>query len=263
MSFHRHFLNSTVSAVPRKTGFVRSALVSLGLLALAACQTTSSVDASANDRLREADERGIDGKFPAINPEEIRYNTRSDVFRIGDRAIVTMFGEDDVSGKYLVTRSGNISVPLVGRIKARGLTTEELQDNLTEEFAESYFRDPTVSVDREAADFGKIIVDGEVERPGVFEIDKIISLSEAVAMAQGTTRLADTETVYMIREINEKRVVRVADLQSIRRSSAYDPQIIPGDIVYVERSGSKAFYDEFLRTVPLISTFLIYGGFNN
>ena len=146
---------------------------------------------------------------------------------------------------------------MIGTQKVAGLTTLELQKQLVAEYGESYLQNPSITVKLEASKLGNIVVDGAVSKPGVFELYNPVRLSEAVAMAGGLTTDANTKSVYLVREIEGKRKVKEVNLKEIRSLGASDPEVYPDDIVFVQNSAGRMAYNEFLRTIPLLSAILI------
>ena len=64
----------------------------------------------------------------------------------GDKIKVYVYGEDKLSGEYQLDQSGQISLPLAGTIKAKGLTQTELEQALAKKFRSEYLRNPKVTV---------------------------------------------------------------------------------------------------------------------
>ena len=222
------------------------------LISLTACASTTSTE--------ELAAMGIEvGPLPKVDEAALIDRSQKDIFRTGDRAVVTIYNVENLSGTFLVNRSGEIAFPLVGNIPVSGRTTQELQSDLVEAYGDTYLRNPSINVEREAAELGRIVVDGAVRRPGAFDLTEIIGLSEAIALAEGVTEDADPSDVYIIRVVDGQRRVEIADLRAIRTAAARDPQIVPGDIVFIQDSTGRVLFREFLRTVPLINTALIYG----
>ena len=113
----------------------------------------------------------------------------------------------------------------------------------------------------EASKLGKIVVDGRGQKTGrVLNFITLSACPEAVAMAEGLTANANSKEVFLVREIEGKRHVKPINLKEIRRMGAADPTIYPDDIVFVQDSSGRMAYNEFLRTVPLLSALLIAGG---
>jgi len=141
-------------------------------------------------------------EFPETDISTLTAKSIRDSIKIGDSINVRVFGQDDLSGKFVVDRSGAISFPLIGAIQVVSLNTMELRETLTAKYAESYLQNPNVSVDLEARSLGKVIVDGAVSTPGVYEIADVISLSEAIALSGGLTQDAKGDAIFIVRTID-------------------------------------------------------------
>lgn len=117
----------------------------------------------------------------------------------GDQLRITVFGEADLTGQFLVGSQGTIAYPLVGDIQAAGLTllefTESLQGSLRE-----FLRAPNVTV--EVANYRPFFILGEVQRPGTYPYSANLTVFNAVATAGGFTPRANRGRVY-IRHANE------------------------------------------------------------
>lgn len=196
-------------------------------------------------------------EFPEVAEDTLAINTAQDLFRIGDIADITFFNVEELSNTYPVDREGNINFPLIGTQKVSGLSTLDLQKKLVSAYSVNYLQSPNIIVKREATLLGKIVVDGSVSNPGVFELFKPVALSEAIALSGGLAETANSKEVFIVREIEGNKKVRVVNLKEIRRSGATDPQIYPQDIVYVQDNTGKVAFDEFLKVVPLLSTILL------
>jgi len=196
-------------------------------------------------------------EFPETDINSLAQQAEIDVFKFGDIAEVTVFNVENLSGTYTVDRNGVIDFPLIGPLKVSGMNTAELQANLQQKYGEKYLRDPSISVKIEPVQLGKVVVDGAVEEPGVFEVFEIIKLSEAIALAGGVTIDASTKDLYLVRSVEGQQRIRLINLKAIRTQGAKDPDIYPSDIIYVQNNNARIAYNEFLRTVPLISAVLI------
>jgi len=183
-----------------------------------------------------------------------------DIFKSGDIADVQVYNVEALTNTYVVDRGGDINFPLIGSLKVAGLTTTQLQQTLTQRYGADYLRAPSINVKLEAQDLGRVVVDGAVNTPGVFEINDIITLSEAIALAQGLDdQTTNGSRVYIVRNIEGTRRVKEVDMRQVRQLGAADPQIIPSDVIFVEDSVGRIAFREFLRTVPLLNTAIIYG----
>lgn len=117
----------------------------------------------------------------------------------GDQLRVTVFGEADLTGAFTVGSRGTISYPLVGDVRASGLTIPEFTDAL-QEALQAYIRAPNVSV--EVANYRPFFILGEVQRPGTYDYSANLTVLNAVATAGGFTYRANRRRVF-IRHANE------------------------------------------------------------
>ncbi len=230
------------------------AIIGLGVAALSAC---ASVGSDSDNIL--ADGQFYTQDFPEISENTLAINAEQDLFRVGDTADIHVYNVESLTNSYPVDREGNINFPLIGTQKVAGLTTLELQKQLMAAYGEDYLQSPNITVRLEANTLGNIVVDGAVSKPGVFELNKPIRLSEAVALAGGLGEFADSKEVYMVREVEGKKAVQIVNLKEIRQLGATDPEVYPQDIIYIPKSPGKAAFNEFLKTVPLLSAVLIAG----
>ena len=147
----------------------------------------------------------------------------SDVYRLGlgDKLRVNVFGEQALSGEYQVSGAGVLSMPLIGDVRAVGLSARELEAALTQRFAGGYLRDPKIAV--EVYDFRPYFVLGEVARPGRYPSSEGISVLGAVATAGGFTYRANTKRVFL----------RRGDGQEYEVDPTSDIKLQPGDVLRV------------------------------
>lgn len=147
----------------------------------------------------------------------------SDVYRLGlgDKLRVNVFGEQALSGEYQVSGAGVVSMPLIGDVRAIGLTARELETALTQRFAGGYLRDPKIAV--EVYDFRPYFILGEVARPGRYPSSEGISVLGAVATAGGFTYRANTKRVFL----------RRGNGQEYEIDPNSDIKLQPGDVLRV------------------------------
>lgn len=190
-------------------------------------------------------------------PDEQKFETLETNYKIApmDKIAIKVFKMDDLSGDYDVDLAGNISLPLIGQLQAANLTTEQLDDQLTQKLGAKYLEHPDVSVAIKASTAHVVTVDGAVKDGGRFPVAGPISLIQAVAMAKGTSEDANARRVAVFRTIGGQRQAAAFDLTAIRRGQNPDPEIYPGDIVVVDGSSVKAAQKQILQSIPLLSIF--------
>lgn len=120
-------------------------------------------------------------------------------YRLGpaDKLRVLVFDEENLSGEFVVSGAGAVAFPLVGEVKAEGLTVPEFQEALQSRLAAGYLRDPQVSV--EVMAYRPFYILGEVNKPGEYPFTDDLTVLNAVARASGFTYRANTKRVFIRR----------------------------------------------------------------
>jgi polysaccharide biosynthesis/export protein len=172
-----------------------------------------------------------------------------------DVLTVKVFKMPDLSGEYEVDLAGQISMPLIGEIKAYDLTTAQLDESLTGKLGQKYLENPDVSVGIKSSTRRSVTVDGAVNKAGSYPVYGPTTLMQAVAAAGGTSPDANARRVAVFRTIGGKRQAAAFDLTSIRRGETSDPQVYAGDIVVIDGSSVKAAQKQFLNSLPVLSIF--------
>lgn len=157
---------------------------------------------------------------------------------------------------FLVDKSGNIQLPMVGTLSVKDLTTEEATALISKEL-EKYLISPTVNV--RIANY-KISVLGEVVRPADYTIpNEKITLPQALALAGDLTVFGKRENILIIREENGKRTFARVDIRDREMFNSEYYYLHPNDIVYVEPKTSKATSSETVyQLTPIILSALTF-----
>jgi protein involved in polysaccharide export with SLBB domain len=140
----------------------------------------------------------------------------------GDKLKVTVYGEVDLSGEFLVDGSGQVQLPLVGQVKAASLTIHEFVVEVTNSLKEGYLKDPKVSV--EVLNYRPFYIIGEVNKPGEYPFENGLNVLGAIALAGGYTYRANDNDVYVRRAGSKDEESMPADPHT---------KVYPGDIIRV------------------------------
>ena len=206
-----------------------------------------------------ADTRGgsIPYDKPLAAPDEQHFQTLPESYKIApmDTLSIKVFKADDLSGDYSVDLAGHISMPLVGEVEAANLTTDQLDQRLTQLLGQKYFEHPDVSVAIKQSTAHVVTVDGAVNQGGQFPVAGPMTLIQAIALAHGTSEDANARRLAVFRTIGGQRQAAAFDLTAIRRGEAPDPQIYPGDIIVVDGSKIKEVEKQIFASVPLVGIF--------
>ena len=140
---------------------------------------------------------------------------------IGDKLKVAVFGEENLSGVFEVNAFGQVSMPLIGEMPAKGLALNEFRDKVARRLSEGYLKNPRVAV--EITNTRPIFIHGEVKNGGEFQYKNGITLRDAVAMAGGYTYRADQSTLSIARDGEAETSVQMPT----------DIPVLPGDNIKI------------------------------
>jgi len=117
----------------------------------------------------------------------------------GDRLRIVVFGQEGISNSYVVDAGGNVNLPLIGVVPARGYTTQQLAQVISERLKQGYVREPHVSVEVEA--YRPFFILGEVTNPGQYPYVANMTAETAIAIAGGFAPRASKGTVKLTRNL--------------------------------------------------------------
>ena len=141
----------------------------------------------------------------------------------GDRLRVTVFGQQNLSRIYPVDPSGYISMPLIGAVKVRGMSTFQAEERISNILKQKYIKDPKVSV--EVAASRPFFILGEVRNAGQFPYVAGMTAQTAIAIAGGFTPRAKKKRIQLVRHVNGASYTRTVPL---------NVKILPGDTITVQ-----------------------------
>jgi polysaccharide export outer membrane protein len=145
----------------------------------------------------------------------------------GDKIRVTVFNEPTLSGDFAVGADGQLSLPLIGNVPARGKRPSEIATAVQTALAGGYLRNPQVSA--EVTVYRPFFILGEVKMPGQYPYAVGLTVFNAIATAQGYTPRSDRRNVF---------VRRAGQGQEERFKLTPDLRILPGDTI---RIGERYF----------------------
>jgi polysaccharide biosynthesis/export protein len=154
---------------------------------------------------------------------------------VGDTLEIFVWQHADLTKDVIVGPDGKLSFPLIGDIDAEGKTLAQIDDDVTKKLAE-YIVNPQVSVTVKKFAGEKVIVLGEVGKPGVYKFFGTTSFLDIIAEAGGFTK--DKGNALIIRgdlkEGTTESEVMLVDISSILNGNLRDNVVLyPRDIIYV------------------------------
>jgi polysaccharide biosynthesis/export protein len=140
----------------------------------------------------------------------------------GDKLRIVVFGQEGLTSSYAVDAGGQVSMPLIGSVGARGLTTAQLGNAIAAKLRDGFVREPHVAVEIES--YRPFFILGEVAAPGQYPYVANMSVETAVAIAGGFTPRAQKNRVEISRPSRGQIFRSPAPLNAIVR---------PGDTIVV------------------------------
>jgi polysaccharide biosynthesis/export protein len=189
----------------------------------------------------------------SLNPEASAIFNTTNNFVISS---TTAAGSSAQAAGYLVNTDGDIELPILGNIKAAGITKKQLKDNITKTILEKKLLiNPIVNIRH--LNF-EVTVIGEVGKPTVITVpSEKISLIKAIGLAGDLTIYGRRDNVLLIREEDGKKKIRHINLNSSSFFSSPYYYLRPNDVVYVEPNKAKvASATRSQQLLPLILSVL-------
>lgn len=162
---------------------LKTALALVALAALSACASDNGGPITAPTTL---------------SPQKVGASPRVYRISIGDKLKVTVFGEKDLSGDFEVNARGNVPMPLIGDVRAKGKSVREFQGAVEAKLAAGYLNNPKVSI--AILNYRPFFIHGEVRSGGQFPFKSGLKLRDAIAIAGGYSYRADKSYALIIRE---------------------------------------------------------------
>ncbi len=152
---------------------------------------------------------------------------------------IAVWKEKDLQREVLVRPDGWMTFPLVGNIKAKGRTAQDVQEEITDRLRR-YIPDPVVSVSVKKVAGYKIYVIGKVQKPGEYVVGRYVDVLQALTLAGGLTPFAAEDSIRVLRKQedsngNIKETVLLFDYAEVKKGRRLEQNILlkTGDVVVV------------------------------
>ena len=144
----------------------------------------------------------------------------------GDKVRVLIWREKDLSGDFQVDETSHVTLPMLGPQSVRGVPWEQLQDSLQVLYRRE-LRAPSVTLTA----LRRVVVLGEVTKPGQYFADPTLSLAGIVALAGGASEQGDLGHLRVVR--NGVVILEHASIEA----QLQQMDVRSGDQIFVERRG--------------------------
>lgn len=209
---------------------------------------------------------------------------------------ITVWEAPDLTKSLVVRSDGTIDYPLLGSIPALGLTTAELQKEIQDKLAKGYVKNPQVAVSIKEYNSKKILVFGEVSKPGLYKLRGEIPLLELLFMVGGVGKDAKRLTIIRPPQVSadaipaglipqgapgreggeeaESSSALEIDLIALlsKGNLSQNVMILPGDTLYFASGTGQRYYVlgqvgtpgpyEWVQDITLLEALKLAGGVN-
>ena len=160
---------------------------------------------------------------------------------VGERDVlkITVYDNPDLTTTAKVSEEGSIFFPFLGEVKVKGLTTPQIATKMSSLLAEGYIVNPQVTVYVEQFRSLKIMLIGEIARPGLFELPVGTMFLELLLRAGPVTPNAGDEAIIKRKTAQGEQSITV-DLGRLleKGDTTADQPLQDGDHIYIPKGGS-------------------------
>lgn len=160
-------------------------------------------------------------------------------YRIGPEDIlkIRVLDVNNLDEKVRVANDGTIVMPLLGRVKAAGLTSNELRDRLEKEFGKKFLQNPQVSVFVEQFHARPVSIVGAVENPGMYQVTGPRTLVEMLSLAGGIAKQNADPAGKLIYVTRKSGFGKLTVVPGMRKVAPDKIEINIKDLLYTKAEG--------------------------
>ena len=150
-----------------------------------------------------------------------------------DTLQITVWREPSLTGAVPVRPDGMISMPLVGDLKAAGVSPMQLSSDIAARLRK-FIQEPTVSVTVTGVNSQRVYMIGEVGKVGALPLTAGMTPLQAIAAAGGLNNFANSKRIYILRGVpGKQQKIPFNYKQALRGDNKQDISLQPGDTIVV------------------------------
>ncbi len=178
-------------------------------------------------------------------------------YRIGpmDIIAVAVFQVAELGATVQVSESGQVTLPLLGQVKASGKTAMQLQKDIAVQLGSKYLQSPQVTVSVKEMLSQRVTIEGAIKKPGVYPTTGKTTLMQIIALAGGLDETAEARGIIVLRGADRQRQAAKFDYTAIRSGNSDDPVIVAGDVVVIDDSRLKTVWRDLRTALPVFGFF--------
>jgi len=161
---------------------------------------------------------------PAMDTSASSFSMDNYILGPNDKVKISVYGEAGLTGEYVISSDGKISLPLVGNVSASNKTVKQFQDELVIAYRDGgYLRDPKITA--EVVSARPFFILGEVKIPGQLACLNGMTVMNAVATAGGFTYRAANDSVF---------IRHPGEAQEHKEKLSDTTPVFPGDTIRID-----------------------------
>lgn len=221
----------------RISGFKTAAVVFTALIALLAPRLGSGAEKQPQEKNQQQKEAQAEKQ---AQKERAAVPTNDPEYLIGIEDIleISVWRNAELSKTVIVRPDGMVSLPLIGDLRAAGLTPSQLRSSIIDRLKE-YQETVVASVIVQEVKSYRLFILGEVINPGTYLMMRKTTVLQAIALAGGFSQFASKNKIIVVREKPdrnakpEKLHIRFDDIISSDEASDMNLTLRPGDTIFV------------------------------
>jgi polysaccharide biosynthesis/export protein len=160
-------------------------------------QASPPADAADPNKMADAPPAAKTGKIPGT----ATVDTKSYIIGAEDILRILVWGQNGLSGDFIVRPDGRISLPLIGDVQAADRSPEELGKDIEQKLKDGkLLNDPNVTVGIFAVHSKKYYIEGEVGRPGAYDLTVPTTIMQGLVNAGGFKDFANKKNIIILRD---------------------------------------------------------------
>lgn len=155
---------------------------------------------------------------------------------IGDEIEIKFAYWPELNSLQKIRPDGNISLQFIDTVKAQGVSPQDLDDYLTEQY-QKYLKDPEINVIVRFLNNRRVYISGEVKNQGPVVLKDKMTPWQAIVEIGGVTEDSELRNVVIMRHYNDKYYVTALNLKDVLLDARDQPfYLAPMDVIYVPKT---------------------------
>jgi protein involved in polysaccharide export with SLBB domain len=152
----------------------------------------------------------------------------------GDAFVLTIVGEEKLPKEFRVAPDGTVDLPYIHRVQVAGLEPQQIAELVRNKLIEGdILRDPSVAIDVKEYNSKRVVVFGQVQKPGSFPLTTGFTLIQAISQAGGFSAIANRDRVNLTRKTGNQARTITLSVDAITDGSLPDIPLQAGDTIFV------------------------------